>query len=111
MRIEDFERDNISQEELNRAKSKANFLGDLVDDFLLVIRMLESVVIKGEYSINPVDLAKLIGAVVYVVFPFDLVPDIMLGIGYVDDISMFGMVLASLSNIIADYKRFEKNKS
>ena len=51
-KFESYEKDNISEKELKEAKRKAGFLGSLGNKFLLIVRMVESALMKHEYKIN-----------------------------------------------------------
>jgi uncharacterized membrane protein YkvA (DUF1232 family) len=47
----------------------------------------------------------LIGALAYFVLPFDLVPDIILGVGFLDDASILAVAIASVRSSITDDHR------
>lgn len=47
----------------------------------------------------------LIGALAYFVLPFDLVPDIIFGVGFLDDASILAAAIASVSSSITDDHR------
>ena len=52
-------------------------------------------------------------AVFYLLNPFDVIPDVLPVIGYVDDAAVFGLVLSSFKSEIKKYKRSlnpKKNK-
>ena len=44
----------------------------------------------------------LLGALGYIIFPFDLCPDLIPGIGYMDDIAVAGLVLGNLDHLVSD---------
>ena len=50
------------------------------------VLLLFYVLVDGDISIK--DRAIIIGALGYFIFPFDLVPDFMLPLGYADDLAM-----------------------
>ena len=47
----------------------------------------------------------LIGALAYFVLPFDLVPDIIFGVGFLDDASILAAAIASVRSSITDDHR------
>jgi uncharacterized membrane protein YkvA (DUF1232 family) len=47
----------------------------------------------------------LVGALAYFVLPFDLVPDIILGVGFLDDASILAAAIASVSSSITEDHR------
>ena len=97
----------MSDDEIRKAKGLAGFLGALAEDFLLIVRMIESVM-KGEYTLQIWELVKLIGAVAYVLLPLDVIPDFILGLGFSDDILVVKEVLESMANIITRFRMWEK---
>jgi uncharacterized membrane protein YkvA (DUF1232 family) len=44
----------------------------------------------------------LIGALGYIIFPFDLCPDFIPGVGFLDDIAVAGLVLGNLDYLVTD---------
>lgn len=97
----------MSDDEIRKAKGLAGFLGALAEDFLLIVRMIESVM-KGEYTLQIWELVKLIGAVAYVLLPLDVIPDFILGLGFSDDVLVVKEVLESMANIITRFRMWEK---
>jgi uncharacterized membrane protein YkvA (DUF1232 family) len=53
------------------------------------------------------DMAIIVGAILYVVSPIDAIPDFLPIIGWIDDIAIVGLAMNKLSNLIAEYKRFK----
>jgi uncharacterized membrane protein YkvA (DUF1232 family) len=47
----------------------------------------------------------LIGALAYFVAPFDVVPDLLLGLGFIDDVSVLMAALAAVRGSIRDEHR------
>jgi len=76
---------------------------------LRYIPFIEEVVAAYYAMLDPKTPAKsrliLIGALAYFVAPFDLVPDILLGLGFVDDLSiLMGALAAVRSSIRAEHR-------
>lgn len=44
----------------------------------------------------------ILGALGYLILPLDLVPDILPGAGFVDDLTVMSLVLAKLDNLVTD---------
>ena len=53
----------------------------------------------------------LIGALAYFVLPFDLVPDMMLGIGFSDDLALLAYVLKTVHASITDTHRLRAKQA
>ena len=103
-----FKRDNISDEEMNEAIKKSGNLKDKAKDFLLLIDMVKDY-FKGEFDISKVNLAIIIGCIIYVISPIDAAPDFIPFVGWLDDGTVVAFVLASISSIIEEYKLLKKH--
>ena len=110
MYFEGFKRTNISEEELKTAKEKASFLGEMAEKFLLLVRMIEAA-LRGEYEIDLGSLALLITVVIYVISPIDAAPDFLPFIGWLDDISVVGIIFKILEDMISKFEKYEKEKN
>ena len=110
MYFEGFKRTNISEEELKNAKEKASFLGEMAEKFLLLVRMIEAA-LRGEYEIDLGSLALLRTAVIYVISPIDAAPDFLPFIGWLDDISVVGIIFKILEDMISKFEKYEKEKN
>jgi len=75
-------------------------------DFAMLLRMLTT---EG-YSLCPSTWAVIAGALAYVVFPIDVIPDFIPMLGWIDDAFVLGTVIATLKNEIHNFKLL-KNKS
>jgi len=76
------------------------------DDFILLFKMLTT---KG-YSISPNTWAIIAGALAYVVFPLDFIPDFIPGMGWIDDAFVLATVIAKLRDEIELFRKFSENK-
>ena len=60
------------------------------------------------FSIDNGTYLAIAGALAYVVFPIDIIPDFILGVGYIDDVFVVGMVMKSISDEIERYKTYRR---
>lgn len=94
--------------EEKEARVRARFW-PTVKKALRYIPFIEEVVAAYYAMLDPRTPAKprliLIGALAYFVTPFDIVPDILLGLGFVDDISILMAALAAVRSSIRDEHR------
>ena len=59
----------------------------------------------GEYrDVSAKAILLAIASLLYFVIPADLIPDILLGFGYIDDVALFGWTINSISD---ELKKFE----
>ncbi|MBK25366.1 MAG: hypothetical protein CME70_15330 [Halobacteriovorax sp.] len=80
------------------------------EDFLTLLRLLKAWGV-GEYKEVPWRTLWLsILAVIYFVSVVDLIPDFILGVGFVDDFALITWVLGSIKADLDRFKEFENQK-
>ena len=73
------------------------------DDILALLRFLKAWVKRDYVKMPWRSLLYAVAALVYFVNPIDLVPDALLGLGFVDDVAVVTAVMTAIRN---DLKRF-----
>ncbi len=69
----------------------------------LLVRIIRDY-LSGNYRVIPfATLASLAMASLYVVSPFDLIPDFIPGVGFLDDLAVLRLVLLAVSRDLRDY--------
>ena len=90
------------------AHEKAEKLGGFFEEFQLLWQMLKDYH-SGAYRDIPWRFIAAAGfAVFYLLNPFDVIPDVLPVIGYVDDAAVFGLVLSSFKSEIEKYKKSKR---
>lgn len=88
------EKFNKKAEKLGGTFEKARLLFDMLKDYK-----------AGRYTDVPWRvIAAIVFAIVYFFWPFDVIPDILIGLGYTDDIAVFAIVLSQFNSQIEAYK-------
>lgn len=83
-------------------------IGQSVQDALRLVRAYAS----GAYREIPwQSLLMLVAAVVYFVMPVDAVPDILLGLGLLDDAAILGWTLRTLDADLTRFRAWEASRS
>jgi len=78
------------------------------DDFKLVWIMLKAYA-KREYTQIPVkSISAIVGALLYILMPFDALPDFILGFGLIDDAAVFGYALKLVSDDIRKFAAWKE---
>lgn len=103
--------DDLSENKGKAEKKAQKFLKDLLDEFKMVWNLLEDYRTGRYRNISWKAIASLAAAVVYLLSPFDAIPDFLPFIGGVDDALMFGLVLASFKMEIDAYKQWKSGKT
>lgn len=82
-------------------------LREMLDALQAAQRLLRSYA-RGEYrNVSKHSLALIVTALVYLVMPFDLIPDFIVALGFTDDAALLAWTLHSVSEEIDRFRRWE----
>lgn len=109
---------NVSAENLDETiKREENFkdlfktvkkLNKYLDDIITVFSLLKDYYVTKEYKECPWrTIAALVGMLIYVMSPFDLIPDFMPVIGWSDDLAMVAFVLEFAKDDLKAYREWK----
>lgn len=70
-------------------------------------RLMLDMIRDRNFHLRPSTYVKLAGAIAYFVIPNDMVPDLLPGIGFIDDIWVMTVILSSVSE---EVDRFQDSK-
>ena len=84
-------------------EAKTRHLGGVVEEVKLLWRLLADYAC-GHYRAPWRFIAAVGFAFLYLILPIDIIPDFLPGLGYLDDASVFGMVLRASRIEIAAYR-------
>jgi len=98
----------------NRAGTKLSqqrgSLGSIRSDLPLLIRFVRAYV-RGDYRRVPWKvLFMAAGALAYFVMPADLIPDFLVGAGFLDDAVVIGYVIKSLRDDLREFEEWETDE-
>ncbi len=86
------------------AAGGARSLEPVVDELRTMLELLRAWA-GGSYSgVAGANLLLIVGAVVYFLMPADLVPDFILGLGFVDDVAVITRVLGAVREELAKFR-------
>ena len=92
---------------LNKAYRNRNQLKSVWNDLMAVFRMLRAWS-KGDYHSLPWKTIVLsLATVIYFLNPFDVAPDFIPGVGYLDDAVVLGFVVNSIKKELEKFLRWE----
>ena len=101
---------DLAREAAEKARASDGLLGKGWDELATLLRMLRAYA-TGEYREVPwKTLVLAIGAVVYFVLPFDIVPDFIAGLGFVDDAAVIAWTLKSVRGDVASFCIWEEKR-
>ena len=81
-------------------------IGDLLGDVPLLISLVRHY-IKKDYTKLPLgSLISIMAALIYVFSPFDFIPDLIPGIGYLDDAAVIALAVKLVGEDLEDYRKW-----
>ena len=99
---------------LVRATSKAGTmsgrLAGVRNDLSILFRFLKAWLGRKYTDVSAGTVVTVIAAVLYFVNPFDVIPDLLPFLGYVDDVSVIAFVLAALRSEIERFRTWESQQ-
>lgn len=96
--------------EVDKKFNAVTGIKDKLSDIPLIVSLVHAY-IKGEYRTFPVgSLIGLVGALIYFVSPVDAIPDVIPGIGYMDDMMVLGLAVRFAYTDLQDYKKWLDQK-
>ena len=88
---------------------KSDALEKLWQRLMLLFELIKAVV-NGSYKHVPkATLVLIVIALIYFVNPFDLIPDVIPGIGHIDDLAVFGLVIGRINSDLEKFEDWKNN--
>lgn len=96
----------------NKAESKKHGLLIEVFDSLLALFRLVRAYVKREYLEVPwQSLLLIVATILYFLLPMDVIPDWIVGLGYIDDAALIGWTMNTVKSDIDVFREWESRKS
>lgn len=94
--------------ELAKKVEDIPFIGKYVSDIFIMCDCVMDY-IKGNYKEIPIrSIVTILGAIIYLVSPADIIPDVLPGVGHIDDAGLIAFVLKAVHDDLNDYKAWKK---
>ena len=108
--LDDISKVQILFKNLEKSLEKYPKIAEKVSHIPILIQMAKSYV-SGEYKEIPVkSIIAIISALVYVVSPIDLIPDVIPVIGVLDDMKVVSICIELVDKDIVTYKEWKENQ-
>ncbi|MGL5956521.1 MAG: YkvA family protein [Brevinema sp.] len=101
--LEKFKNSTLSETQIEKAQKLASNLKEEGNNLLNILNLVKDV-LKEKYQLDPKILVILIAAILYVISPFDLIPDFTPIWGWLDDIAVITFIVKQFQSIIQDYQ-------
>ena len=85
-------------------------LGEHLENLKVFVRMIKAWGSRRYRKISTQTIVYAVVAVVYFLTPTDLIPDFLLGLGYIDDIGVVTWALSHIKEDLELFKNWEKEK-
>jgi uncharacterized membrane protein YkvA (DUF1232 family) len=94
-----------------KAKKKAGALSSVWDSLMAMFRLSKAYA-KGEYQETPwQSLLMVIAAIIYFVMPVDVIPDFLVGLGFLDDAAIIGWTIKTIKSDVDRFLEWEKQRA
>ena len=101
---------------VQKATSKADASGggaafrDMWQSLLSLLRLLRAYA-SGQYRNVPAkSLILIVAGVLYFVMPIDVIPDFVIGLGYLDDAAVLAWVVTNVRTVLSEFERWESSR-
>lgn len=85
---------------VTKKKKFSQIRGDVLDLFSLA-----KAAYRGEYrDLNKKNLVLIVAGLAYLVSPLDMIPDFILGLGFLDDLSILTYIVSKLASELDSYR-------
>ena len=84
--------------------------GEELSHVPVFVSMVKSYITKDYTRIPVGTIAAIVGALLYLVAPVDLIPDFLPGIGYIDDAAVVGACLTLVDSDIKEYIKWRDER-
>ena len=99
--------DKVCKNEDGLKKSISNkWLKSFAEEISCLIDMVKAVARRDYTEISKVSLATIVFTLIYVFSPLDLIPDFVLGVGFLDDAGMVTLCLKAVHDAVMAYKEW-----
>jgi uncharacterized membrane protein YkvA (DUF1232 family) len=101
----------VIREALDKIRKHSAAIREILADLETIIRLLKSW-LSGDYTEIPhKTIVIFIAAILYYLNPFDVVPDIIPAVGYVDDVSVVAWVIKSFKDEVNKFRDWEAQRT
>jgi uncharacterized membrane protein YkvA (DUF1232 family) len=104
------------KELIERARTKAKSAGrdgplkPIMESVMALLRLLRAYW-RGDYRQVPLpSLILIVAGVLYLVSPIDIIPDFLVGVGFVDDAAVLAWVIGQITTVLDEFLNWEASR-
>lgn len=106
--LEDNDKMERFLEQLERKLNKVPKVGKYIASIPMLISLVRSYAKKDYTDIPLGSMIAIVCALIYFLSPVDLIPDVVPGVGYLDDTAVIASVLALIKDDVDQYEEWQK---
>ena len=96
---------------MNKNIIRFGFLSRLLQDFKLLFPLIRDY-FKGTYrAVSVKSIIIFLAGLIYIISPFDFIPDYIPGLGQIDDVAILAFCLYLLEKDLLKYEKWRQQKS
>lgn len=100
----------LLQQAIDKARKQKQKIQEVWGELIQLIELVRSYA-KGEYrNIAWKTIIYAIAAIIYFVNPFDIIPDFIFGIGFLDDAAVIAFVINAIREEIERFSKFQRDE-
>lgn len=96
--------------DLKEKEKIVNQITDKMQDFTLLVDLAKDYFAKRYTKLPIKSIVAIVATIIYVVNPFDLIPDAIIGIGITDDIGAVTLCIKMINSDLKDYKAWRNSQ-
>lgn len=102
--------DDLIQKTVKKITGNKEMMSDIKDKIQLLVEVIKAYR-NGSYKIIPKrSILMIIATFIYFVNPFDLLPDFIFGLGFIDDVTVIGLTFKQIDNDLEKFKEWQKEQ-
>lgn len=109
--IEDKDKMDVFLERLERKLALVPVVGEVLSELPALVSLVKAYVNKKYTDIPIGSIIAIVGALIYFLSPVDLIPDIIPGIGLVDDAAVITLALKLVHDDVVEYKAWRESNN
>ncbi len=99
------------EEALHKAEEKKKYLKDFWDDLISLIQLIKAYLNKEYTRVPWKTIVFALAAIVYFLNPFDVIPDLIPTVGFLDDATVIAFVLNAIKEDLQNFKQYQRQAS
>lgn len=100
--------EQISEQALEKFEKQHERLNSVLVELSILVRMLKAWSTRSYTTIPVRSMVMVLAAILYFLLPLDFIPDFILGVGFLDDITVIGFVVQSIRKDIEKFRQWEQ---